>query len=65
VAHEQRATTAIKIRLAQRERLVDAQPSAPQHDDQATQPTPVTTIVGAAHHTDDLLHGRRIGGSAG
>jgi hypothetical protein len=43
---------------------VDAQPSAPQDDDQAAQPTAVRTVTGRAHDGDDLFDPGRIGGVA-
>jgi hypothetical protein len=33
-AHEQRPTPRVKVALAESERLLDAQPAAPEHDDQ-------------------------------
>jgi hypothetical protein len=61
-AHEQRAAPRIEVALAQSQRLLYAQPAAPQHDDQRPQPSAVTIIGGPAHHRDDLLHGWRISG---
>jgi hypothetical protein len=46
--------------LVERQRLVDTQPRPPQHDEQATQPPPVPSATGRAHHGDDLLDGRRV-----
>jgi hypothetical protein len=40
---------------------VDAQPGAPQHDDQAAQPAAVDAVAGAAHDGHDLLDRGRIG----
>jgi hypothetical protein len=42
VPDQNRAATLITVGLGQRERLVDPQPGAPQHDDQGTQAMPVT-----------------------
>jgi hypothetical protein len=60
-AHEQRAATVVEVRLVERERLVDPQARAPQHDDQAAKPATVAPVAGGAHDRDDLLNGRRIG----
>ena len=48
----------------ERERLADAQASAPEHDDQPAQPATVDTVAGVTHHGDDLLDRRRVGGVA-
>ena len=40
---------------------MDAQPGAPEHDDQPAQPPAVAPVAGGAHDGDDLLDGRRIG----
>ena len=40
-AHEQRAAAGVEVGLGERERLVDPQPGAPEHDDQAAQPPAV------------------------
>src|SRR3954454_12713946 len=37
-AHQQRSAARIEVGLGERERLADAQPGAPQHDDQPAQP---------------------------
>jgi hypothetical protein len=60
-AHEHRAALRIKVVLAQRERLLDAKPAAPEHHDYGAQPEAVRVLAGVAHHADDLLNGRRIG----
>jgi hypothetical protein len=52
----------VKVGLGQRQRLVDPQPGAPQHDDQGTQAMPVTITPGLAHNGDDLINGRRVRG---
>jgi hypothetical protein len=57
----QRPAARIEVGLGERERLTDPQASAPQHNDQATQPAAVDTVTGVAHHSDDLLDRRRIG----
>jgi hypothetical protein len=58
---KQRAAAAVQARLAKRQRLVDAQPGPPKHDDHTAQPTSVTAIAGRPHDGDDLLDGRRVG----
>ena len=58
---EQRAAAAIEIRLAQRERFVDAHAGAPQHNKQSAKPTTVQTIAGDPHDRNDLLDGGRVG----
>jgi hypothetical protein len=58
---EQRAAAAIEVRLAQRERFVDAQAGAPQHDDKPAKPPTVHTVAGDPHDCDDLLYGGRVG----
>jgi hypothetical protein len=44
---------------------VDAEPGAPEHDDQRPQASAVAIVGSSAHHRNDFLDGRRIGGSAG
>jgi hypothetical protein len=58
--NKQRAASAVQVGLAKRQRLLDAQPGPPQHDDHAAQPTSVTAIAGRTHDGDDLLDGRRV-----
>jgi len=58
---QQRIATRIQIGLGERERLVDRQAGAPQHDDQAAQPATVDAVAGAAHDRNDLLDRRRVG----
>jgi hypothetical protein len=60
--HEHGAAALIEIGLGKRERLVDAQPCAPQDHDQPAQSTAVRTVTGPAHDGDDLLHFGWIGG---
>jgi hypothetical protein len=62
VAHEQRPAPRIEVALAQRERLLDTEPGAPEHDDQRPQASAVAIAGSSAHHRDDLLDGRRVGG---
>jgi hypothetical protein len=59
-AHEQRTSPRVEVALAQRERLLDAQPAAPEHDDQRPKAGAVAIVGGLAHHGDDLLHARRV-----
>jgi hypothetical protein len=61
-ADEQRSAARVEVGLGERERLVDAQAGAPEHDDQAAQPTAVDGVAGTAHDGDDLLDRRRIRG---
>jgi hypothetical protein len=49
--------------LAQRKRLCDTEPTAPEHHDHRAQPEAVGVVAGVAHHADDLLHSRRVGGA--
>lgn len=48
--------------LAQGERLLDAQPAAPEHDDKRPQPSAVAIVARLTHHGDDLLHRRWVRG---
>ena len=59
---EQRAAALVKIGLGERERFVDAQPCAPQDDDQRAEPAAVRIATGGAHRSDDFLDLGRIGG---
>jgi hypothetical protein len=61
---KQRRAARVQVGLGERERLTDPQARAPQHDDQAAQPTAVDAVAGAAHHRDDLLDRRWVGGVA-
>jgi hypothetical protein len=54
----------VEVSLAERERFVDAQPGAPEHDDQPAHPQAVGRHAGLAHDSQDLLDLRRIGGIA-
>ncbi len=60
VAREQRSTPRIRVGLGQRERILDAQPTTPEHNNQRTQPPAVAIIARMAHHGDDLLLCRRV-----
>src|SRR4051812_12834436 len=64
-AHEQRPAPRVKVALAEREALLDAQPTAPENGDQGPQAGAVAIVGGLAHHRDDLLHARRGGGVVG
>jgi hypothetical protein len=44
------------------ERFADPQPGAPEQDDQGAESLSVGAIADGAHHGDDLLDGRRVGG---
>ena len=61
VADQQRAAPGVEVVLCERERFVDAQAAAPEHDDQRAQAPPVAVPPGEAHHRDDLLDRRRVG----
>jgi hypothetical protein len=63
-ADEHRSTAAVEVRLAERERLMDAQPGSPEHDNERTQATAVCCVAGGSHHGDDVLDGWRVGGIA-
>ena len=45
-AHRQRPAAGIEVALAERERLLDAQPAAPEHDDQRAQPEAMSVVGG-------------------
>jgi hypothetical protein len=59
-----RLAARIEIGLGERERFVDAQPSAPEDHDQAAQLTDVTAVAGRVHDGDGLFDSGRIGGAA-
>jgi hypothetical protein len=61
LANKQRATARVEVAFVQVERLLDPQPGAPQDDNQRADPPAADTLTGSAHHSDDLLHSRRIG----
>src|ERR687898_260862 len=60
----ERAAAGAQVGLCQGERLADAQPGAPEHDDQAAQPPAVDAVAGAAHHGHDLFDRGRVCGVA-
>jgi len=62
LADEQRAAAGVEVWLGQRHRLADSESGAPEHDDQCAHPWSVVRLAGLAHHGDDLLNPRRIGG---
>src|SRR5919199_2635868 len=51
--HEQRSATRVEVGLGERERLVDAQPGAPEHDDQPAQSAAMDAVPGGAHDGHD------------
>jgi hypothetical protein len=55
-ANEQRPAARVEVVLGERERLLDAQPGAPEHDDHRAQPPPVAVVAGVAHDGDDLVN---------
>jgi hypothetical protein len=61
LADEQRSSPCVEVAFGERERFLDAQPGAPQHDDDRAQPPAVAVLAGVAHHGDDLLNRRRVG----
>jgi hypothetical protein len=52
----------VEVSLGERERLVNAQPGSPEHDDQPAQAEAVGRGAGLAHDGDDLLDGGWVGG---
>ena len=63
-ADEHCAAAGVEVGLGERERFVDAQPGAPEHDDQPAYPQAVRRGAGLSHDGDDLLDGGWIGGIA-
>jgi hypothetical protein len=51
----------VEVVLGERERLLDAQPGTPQHDDHRSQARTVPVIGGAALDGDDLVDRGRVG----
>jgi hypothetical protein len=47
--------------LGERERLLDAQPGTPQHDDHRPQHVAVKVIGRVTQDRHDLVHGRPVG----
>jgi hypothetical protein len=62
--HQQRSAAGVEVGLGERQRLVDARAGSPEDDDQAAQPATVDAVAGVAHHGDDLLDRRWVGGVA-
>jgi hypothetical protein len=60
--NEHGAAAAVQVALLEGERFADAQPGAPQQDDQRAKPVAVGTVTDRAHDSNDLL---TVGGSAG
>ena len=54
----------VEVVLGERERLLDAQAGAPEHDDHRSHPPAVTVIGRVAHDRHDLLDRGRVGGVA-
>jgi len=52
----------VQIALLKSERFADPQPGAPQQHDQRPESVAVGAVTDGAHHGDDLLHRRRVGG---
>jgi hypothetical protein len=61
-ADEHCAAAGVEVSLGERERFVDAQPGAPEHNDQPSHPQAVRRGAGPAHDGDDLLDGGWIRG---
>ncbi|HZE18276.1 MAG TPA: hypothetical protein VE197_22730, partial [Mycobacterium sp.] len=55
-----RAAARVNVGLGERERLRDAQPGAPEHDDQRPEAMAVTCVWSLAHDGDDLIDRRRV-----
>jgi len=62
VPDKNRPATLIQVGLGERERLLDTQPGAPEHHDQAVEAIAVALATSLAHYRDDLLDRRRISG---
>src|SRR3954468_8534377 len=59
--HERGAAAPVQAGVGQLERLLEAQPGAPQRDDQPAGARAVYAVATIAHDRDDLLGSRRIG----
>jgi hypothetical protein len=59
-AYQDRAAPRVEVVLGERERFVDAQTGAPEHDDHRAQPEPVTIVGGVAHHANDLVDSGQV-----
>ena len=64
-AHEHRAAPRVEVELGEIERFLDAQPGAPEHDDQPAGASAMYAVAAAAHDRDDLLGARRVGWDSG
>jgi hypothetical protein len=53
-AAHQRSAARVQVGLGERERQVDAQAGAPEHDDQPAQPVAMNGVTGGAHDGDDF-----------
>jgi hypothetical protein len=60
VADEQRPAARVEVVLGERERLLDAEPGAPQDDDRRSHAPAVAVIGRVAHDRHDLLHRRWV-----
>jgi hypothetical protein len=60
-ADQYRPQARVEVVLGDGDRLVDAQPRAPEQHDQRPQTGAVDTVAGLAHDRDDLLDRGRIG----
>jgi hypothetical protein len=56
-ADQQRAAALVEVVLGGRERLLEAQPGAPQDDDHRSQAPAVAVVAGVAHDRHDLVDG--------
>jgi hypothetical protein len=61
VADQDRSAPVVEAVLGERERLLDAQPGAPEHDDHRSQWCAVTIVGAVAHHRHDLINAGRVG----
>jgi hypothetical protein len=61
VADEHRSGARLEVVLGDGERLVDAQPGAPEQHDEAPHAGAMEPVAGLAHHRDDFLDRGRIG----
>jgi hypothetical protein len=62
-ADQDRSAPVVEVVLGERERLLNAQPGAPQDDDHRSHAPAVTVIGRVAHDRHD--HSSIVGGSAG
>jgi hypothetical protein len=64
VPDQDRPAALVEVGFGQRQGLVDPQPGAPEHDDQAIESVTVAAVMRLAHHGDDFLDGRWVSGVA-